>query len=646
MATKAGILEQIGERSLLLPELINQGFAAHDRLKYYLALLQTAYAYAQTPGGQIPDLRNEREAAGVTDESLDQVVGSSRMVSQTAVHIPAATAILDHVFADVRQMLEPVITSAAMHGEVAERAAIYSRRLDEQVARAPSSADDHITGHLIDTLTRLTSNGHDTMHQLVMDLAWELNRLQSTVCVELLDGAHIYGLTDVDRQMVRAFMRGVHETASLKFDRPGLETTATRDRDHLSIQNELGVSDAHVLIVHVTNLTVRVIYTDVHPASARFLRDLLEPYKIAWTDAADAREFDMSTGTFVAKDQKEVEEFLARLGSRLVFLIDWNRARKRLSRFVKTSDAVALLKWAAENNIGHEGFLQAGGIKLVDTALSRATSTHIHYGTRLDAILGRDGANRFLMAVLQIASHGLSRRCSPRLLDDEIEAELMMYLQRSDRTLLGAVADHAMVLAGMVERIRRAIVELRANRGTSDIPRTAALMRSWKSDADTIIQRARRTVDHVEHPAYLRRLLSEGDRAVKVLEEAAFTLTLLPEGIDASVATLLDELADLASRAAREYVRCLEDARDLSRSTARAELERFLVAVDRLATIEDSCDTAERAVRERMFRSGMTDFRAVYAVSELTRQLDRATDSLVHSGLLVRDYVLSVSPGA
>jgi len=77
----------------------------------------------------------------------------------------------------------------------------------------------------------------------------------------------------------------------------------------------------------------------------------------------------------------------------------------------------------------------------------------------------------------------------------------------------------------------------------------------------------------------------------------------------------------------------------------RAELERFLVAVDRLAMIETSCDEAERAVRERMFRGDATDFRQVYVVSELTRQLDRATDSLVHSGLLVRDYVLSVSPG-
>jgi uncharacterized protein Yka (UPF0111/DUF47 family) len=644
MATKAGILEQIGERSLLLPELINQGLAANDRLKYYLTLLQTAYAHAQSPGTQVPDLRNEREAAGVSDESLDAVVGASRMVAPTAVQIPGAGVIVDRIFADVRLMLEPIVIAAAMHGELEERSAIYTRRLNEQIARAPSCTDDQISAGTIETLTRVTSNGHDTIHQIVMDLHWELNRLQSSVCVELLDGAHVYGLTHGDRQLVRAFMHGVHETASLKFDHSGLETTATRDGDHLSIQNDLGVTDAHVVVVRVKELAATIIYTDVHRARARFLRELLEPHHVTWTDATNGLGFEMSRGSYEAQDQAALEQFLTAVGSRLVFLIDWNRARKRLSRFVRKSDADALLKWAADNNVGHEAFLQAGDIKLIHTALARAASTQVHYGARLDEILGRDGAKCFLMSVLQIASTGVNRRWSPRLIDDEIEAELLMHLQRSDRTLLGAVTEHAMLLAGMVERIRRVIVQLRGH-APADAARTAALMRTWKSEADVIIEKARRTMDTVRHAGHLRRLLAEGDRAVKVLEEAAFTLTLVPESIDTAVAALLDRLADLASRAAREYVRCLEDARDLTRSTARPELEHFLVAVDRLATLEESCNEAERAVRERMFQGPAADFRELYVVSELTRQLDRATDSVVHSGLLVRDYVLSVSPG-
>jgi hypothetical protein len=646
MATKAGILEQIGERSLLLPELINQGLAAHDRLKYYLTLLQTAYAYAASPVGQVPDLRHEREAAGVSDEALDTVVGNSRMLSPTVVHIPGAAAILGRIFTDVRQMLEPIATAAAMQGELAERSAIYTRRLTEQAARAPAATDDQITSHVIETLTRLTSNGHDTIHQIVMDLHWELSRLQGSVCVELVDGAHVYGLRDVDRKLVRAFMRGIHETASLKFDHPGLETSATRDGDHLAIQNDLGVTDAHVVVIHVKELKATIIYTDAHRLRARFIRELLEPYRVAWTETTNGFGFQMCTGSYDAEDQDALEHFLTAVGSRLVFLIDWNRARKRLSRFVRRSDAIELLKWAAANNIGHEAFLKTGDIKLIHTALARATSTHVQYGARLDEILGRDGAKCFLMSVLQIASTGLGRRSSPRLIDDEIEAELLMYLQRSDRTLLGAMAEHALVLASMVERIHKVIGRLRERHPPADMARTATLMRNSKSDADMILERARRTIDSVADGWHLRRLLSEGDRAVKVLDEAAFTLTLVPDGIDPSVAALLDQLADLASRAAREYVRCLEDARDLSRTTGRAELERFLVAVDRLAMIEDSCDEAERAVRERMFHGTATDFRQVYVVSELTRQLDRATDSLVHSGLLVRDYVLSVSPGA
>jgi uncharacterized protein Yka (UPF0111/DUF47 family) len=493
----------------------------------------------------------------------------------------------------------------------------------------------------------LTSNGHDTLHRLVMDLHWELNRLQSTLSVELLDGAHVYGLTDVDRRLVRAFMRGVHETAALKFDHPGLETTATRDGDHLAIQNDLGVADAHIVVIHVTGLLATVTYMDLHRSRAHFLREILEAHHaVEWTECSGDHEFTTHTGSFQAADQPGLEMFLATVGSRLVFLIDWNRARKRLARFVRKSDAIALLKWAADNNVGHEAFLQAGHIRLVHNALARASSTQVPYGARLDDILGRDGAKRFLMSVLQIVSSGLSRHISPRLIDDEIEAELLMYLQRPDRTILGAVTDHALVLAGMVERIRRAIVQLKEHRATAgEVAQIATLVRAWKADADAIVERARRTIDSAEHAGQLRRLLSEGHRAVKVCAEAAFTLTLVPENIDDGLAVRLDELADLASRAAREHLRCLEDARELSRCTARQELERFLITVDRLAALRESCDEAERAVKERMFHGNGVDFRTVYAVSELTRQLDRTTDSLVHSGLLVRDYVMSVSPG-
>ena len=61
-------------------------------------------------------------------------------------------------------------------------------------------------------------------------------------------------------------MNGVNETRRLKFDRPGLGTTATRDSDTIDDQNDLGSSDVHVVVVHVRELTATVIYTDIHRA--------------------------------------------------------------------------------------------------------------------------------------------------------------------------------------------------------------------------------------------------------------------------------------------------------------------------------------------------------------------------------------------
>src|SRR4029077_7644627 len=103
-------------------------------------------------------------------------------------------------------------------------------------------------------------------------LRWELHKLQETVHLESIDGARTYGLSDADRILVGAFMRGETKTAALKFDHPGLDTTATRDGDPLTIQNDLGATDVRVIAVHVVGLSAAVIYTDRHSARARFLR--------------------------------------------------------------------------------------------------------------------------------------------------------------------------------------------------------------------------------------------------------------------------------------------------------------------------------------------------------------------------------------
>ena len=140
----------------------------------------------------------------------------------------------------------------------------------------------------ISGLASLSRNGHDTVHQLIIDLHGELERLQADVSPENVDGARAYGLTEPDRVLVRAFMAGVTETAGLKFDHPGLGTTAARDGNRLSIQNDLGSTEAHVVVIHVGDPRSPSRYTDVHRSRVRFFQGLLQAYRVTWTPAPTA----------------------------------------------------------------------------------------------------------------------------------------------------------------------------------------------------------------------------------------------------------------------------------------------------------------------------------------------------------------------
>ena len=114
------------------------------------------------------------------------------------------------------------------------------------------------------------------MHLLIMDAHRALNRLQAQIATSTVDGAAVYGLSAEDHGLVAAFMAGVHSTARLKFDHPGLATTATRSGDRLLIQNDLGTTDAHVVVLSVEGLTATLTYSDVHMRRLRFFQSMIE----------------------------------------------------------------------------------------------------------------------------------------------------------------------------------------------------------------------------------------------------------------------------------------------------------------------------------------------------------------------------------
>ena len=176
-----------------------------------------------------------------------------------------------------------------------------------------------------------------------MDAHRALNRLQEQVALETLEGASVYGLGEDDRPLVVAFMAGVRATAPLKFDHPGLGTTATRADQRLLIQNDIGMTEAHVVVISVEGLIVTLTYTDVHLQRLKFFEALHDSFPVRWSDArhrggATLGDHHLVTGRYEAPDRQSLEAFLRHVGSRLVFLIDWNRARKRLASMVSKKE--------------------------------------------------------------------------------------------------------------------------------------------------------------------------------------------------------------------------------------------------------------------------------------------------------------------
>ncbi len=645
MTTSAQIVETIGESGLLLPDLVADGLAANDRAKYYLTLLQTASAHARQPLDAVPDLRTARESSGVADASLDDVIRSSRDAGGGAVFIPHADDIRQRLFDDVDRMLEPLRATAAQDAGQRERFERFRTRFEAQAKAAGSWAGDRADVAAIDALVG-GGGGNDTLHRLIMDLHRELNHLLENIAIETIDGAKASGLTPADRVLVGAFMAGVNQTAALKFDHPGLGTTAVRYGDHLSIQNDLGTTEGHLVVLRIADLSVTLFYSDVHPRRARFLQELLQPYDVEWQSGAGSKSADveMFVGRYTARGAPELEQFLTFFGSRLVFLIDWNRARKRLNRFVKKGDAVAVLKWAADNNVGHRAFLQMGDAQLVYTVFERIAPSRVRYGARLDELIGRESALAFLKAVLRIASTRLAGGHSERLIQDEVEAELLTHLQTSERQILDAASEHAMLLSALAERLRRTLARPGIALAQDEIARTARLAKSWETRADEMVRQVSRSLDRADGVQALRRLLGQADDVADALEESAFLLTLVPNAVADDAVAALRPLSDFAGEGTKEYVRCLEYARDIARLPTRADVQEVLVCVDRLAELEHASDAAERAARGTLV-SRCTDFRGLQILLDAARGFEQATDALARCGLTIRDYVLSSGPG-
>jgi uncharacterized protein Yka (UPF0111/DUF47 family) len=636
---KTEIVAELGQSELLLPALIAEGLAANNRIKARLSVLQAAARHAREPGAAGLDLADECRAAGIDAVAAEALVNRSSQTAGEQMSAPGLGSLGHAIWDDAATMLGAVKAGDPAEGDqAAARLAVIQKD-------AHLGAGDDVGLAEVARLTGLFDGGGDSLHRLVMDLHKALNQLAATHAEEVIAGAHVYGLRDEDRPVIEAFMHGVAATAKLKFSHPGLATTAARTGERLTIQNDIGETDAHVVVIAVDPDAVTVTYTDIHLPRAKFFTELLRGYPVQWSglerkSAAGLGDgaFYLITGRYAFESGVRRDAFLETLGASLVFLIDWNKARKVLREWVSKADAVRILQWAALHRIGHRGFLELGGSELVAAAVHHATPTRIGFGERLDRALGHEAAVDFVKAVLRISTEALLQGSSIRLARDRIEAALVGHLQRVDSTLLSIVIGQAGLAREIADGLARFVAERQANR-PFDSAALAQRAQRIEEKADRIVAEARSDIARFEADRGIERLVNQVEDAIDELEQAAFIASFVPHDVAPELLAALSELCAAALAGTEAAASGVAAAVEVPNGH-RVDSEDVLSAVGHLIDAEHKGDAAERLVTATLL-TGEFNLKTALSVLELARALERSTDRLAGFGHLLREHVLA-----
>ncbi|MBK9116852.1 MAG: phosphate transport regulator [Betaproteobacteria bacterium] len=640
---KSAAVASLGEHTLLMPAWVRAALGANDRLKLYFSVLQAAAQHAERPESAAIDLTRERVAAGIRDTWLDALPIAAEKTGDGYL-LPDLPRLCAALRADLETMARPCV-AAEPAGELTARTRTWLEWLD-------ALAGDRLPAAALAALTHGDRGSGDGVHVLVMDLHKALNRLASDLAKETIDGAHVWGLLPADRARVRAFMRGLNRTAPLRFDHPGLDTAATRDGDRLIVQNDIGTNDAHVLVVTVEPSRVTLTYSDLHETRFRFFQDVLAERGAQWSVVAPTVQADLNAGetfyvgtaTFDCPDPAAQDAALDFVGSRIVFLIDWNRARKRLQMFVAKRDAIAILRETARRDVGHMGWLRAGGADLVFRAMQDAGYGVFRIGDRLADALGDAGAREFLVDVMVLAGED-QLRGRPQALTGEETRLLLLRRVRDRSSEFDLVAEHAAYCHELASAVRDAVA---ASGDATAITGLPARAKSWERGADELVSAARAAGERHPRRQPIARLLALADDVADALEEAVFVLGLVAERprpiLAGRVREPLTRLADTLLAAVQDYVRALAIARGLRHGEDLDQSNALLDAVWRIDLAERRCDEHHRAARRAMV--GELDAAAdLMLAADLAAAIELASDRLLASGYAMRELALAREGG-
>lgn len=654
--------------SLLQPARLRAALAANDRLKLYLTVLQAAVAHAHDPQQACLDLKRDIAAADIRvreEANWLHDLPATAALQGHQVHIPDLPRLIQHLSTDLDIMARPLIESPQPPKELAQRVKDWQHHLQQET-------DSNLDDERLNTLTHGQRHKGDSLHILVMDLHKALNHLAAQLATESVEGAHAWQLAADGRDVPRlsAFMRGLNRTKALKLDHPGLDTAATREGDRLLIQNDIGTNDAHVLVIQINTQShpqlMTLTYSDLHRQRFTFFQQLLSEVGAQWAEVENRQaaglnagdSFFVGTAHFEAKNESQLAQQLEGIGERLVFLIDWNHARKRLNAFVNKTNAVQVLARATQSRTGHMAWLKAGGDRLIWNAMA-AQGSAFRLGDRLDDVLGADAATDFLVEVLALAHQATIGQQPSALVADEVRALLARCLH-THHTEFDLLEEHAALCNALAQALRDAL-----SHGCFYEPqaaqRLAARAKSWERAADQLVVQARTRAERQPFWQPMVRLMEHSDDLADALEEACFILSLIadhfgqplhqtphqkdkhPTPWDKPVLEALNALAEAVLVATQDQVKALAIARTLGKSSEVNDQDEFLAAAWRVLQAERQCDELLRSTRQALTRACRehNDAIALSLGTELAAGLESATDTLLAFIYALREWAFN-----
>src|SRR3990167_78833 len=116
-------------------------------------------------------------------------------------------------------------------------------------------------------------------------------------------------------------------------DEEGLNPQMLNDLTH---GNRHGSDSFHVLVIEVEKQAIHLTYSDLHAARFGFFQQMLEGIGFEWTvfdprtteGLNQGKPYQVGNAIFSAADDEALQQALEAVASRIVFVIDWNRARK------------------------------------------------------------------------------------------------------------------------------------------------------------------------------------------------------------------------------------------------------------------------------------------------------------------------------